>query len=602
MSSGRGSTRAGRASPLPGSGYRPELRAHSIGGSTVVHFRGEDGREQVFDIGSLPLPEWHSALATAWAARTGPSGELRTLASVTGAWSTLKRFMLFISQLPRPPRTPSALTVEHVDVFRRFRGDSTSDSSAAIEIRQLGLLFDRAPLNRVVSPRTLDRLHPRTRNRVRPGISGYSDAELARITAAARADVRKLRDRLERPSNERDPVTQTALGSGRISTIGISTTRRTSTRKSVAEQLFLTRDDLYPVLALFILTTGWNLEAIKELPLSHRIIEGRAVELDVLKRRRGAGRWHNTVTWEIGVTGQELYTPGGLYLLLHRLMEPARRFLATPAFWAVWHHSSDEGGRECRDPFAKSLNASLRWSRWVSRHQLLADPPALSGPATAADGGPHLLRLTANRLKTSVDVRRTRQLGGHLPSAARSNSTRVLFRSYLSGDRTTIDWAQEAVSDAFVEVERAAYDAHRRALTRTGRSALRVLTDLPTSEPSPNHDAVTSSETAWTACIDHDHHPLTGRRCTVSFLDCFHCGNCVVTPDHLPRLLSLLDALEDRRTKLSDADWWKRYGSVWAAIRRDILPKFSESEVAAAHRQRPGNSLLDLVEPGWERP
>lgn len=602
MSSGRGSTRAGRASPLPGSGYRPELRAHLNAGNTAVQFRGEDGRERVFDVGSLPLPDWHAALAAAWSARTGPAGELRTLASVTGAWSTLKRFMLFVSQLPRPPKTPSALAVEHVDAFRRFRGDSTSDSSAAIEIRQLGLLFDCAPLNRVVSPKTLDRLHPRTRNRARRGVSGYSDAELARITAAARADVRKLKERLELPENEHDPAVRAVLRSGRIATIGISATRRTSTRKAVAEQLFVTRDDLYPVLALLILTTGWNLEAIKELPLSHRIIEGRAVELDVLKRRRGPGRWHNTVTWEIGATGQELYSPGGLYLLLHRLMEPARRFLVTPTFWAVWHHFADEDGRECRDPFAKSLNASLRWSRWVERHQLTADPPDLSGPATAPDSVPHLLRLTANRLKTSVDVRRTRQLGGHLPSAARSNSTRVLFRNYLSGDRTTVDWAQETVSDAFVDVERAAYDAHRRALTRTGNTALRVLIDPPAAETAPDHDTVPRSETAWTACSDHEHHPLTGRRCTVSFLDCFHCGNCVVTPDHLPRLISLLDALEERRAKLSDADWWTRYGSVWAAIRHDVLPKFSESEVAAAHRHRPSDSLLDLVEPEWERP
>ncbi|WP_146115173.1 hypothetical protein [Microbacterium sp. MYb66] len=389
----------------------------------------------------------------------------------------------------------------------------------------------------------------------------------------------------------------TARRTGRVSTTGVTAPLRAHARQSIAERLFVTRDDLYPLLALLIITTGWNLEVIKELPVAHRIIEGRAVEIELLKRRRGSGRWHQTVTWEIGSPSQELHTPGGLYLLLHRLMEPARNFLEVPAFWAVWHHQPDNHHRECRNPFAKTLAASLKWARWTARHGLFADPP-LGVVPTGENAGAHPLRLTANQLKTSIDVRRTRQLGGHLPSAARSNSTRVLFRNYLSGDHTTIDWAQEVVSEAFVDVERAAYDAHRRALIATGPGELRIVT----SNASITSDTPPTADTAWAACADHEHHPATGRRCAVSFLDCFHCGNCVITPGHLPRLISLLDALEERRARLSDAEWWKRYGPVWTAIRRDILPKFSAAEVSNAHQRRPDDSLLDLVEPEWERP
>lgn len=471
-----------------------------------------------------------------------------------------------------------------------------------MEVRQLGLIFDHPPLNRLVPPATLERLRPRTRNTVRPGVSGYSDAEVARITAAARADVRKLKDRLEQRRDRHDEAVDTALRTGRVTVEGISVPHWAGPRRSIAEQVFVTREDLYPLLALFILTTGWNLEVIKELPVSYRLLEGRAVEVDVLKRRRGPGRWHNTVTWEIGVRGQELHTPGGLYLLLHRLMAPARRFLDPSSFWAVWHQSADENGRECRNPFAKDLSASLKWGLWVERHQLTADSPEGHGGMREPEDAPQPLRLTANRLKTSVDVRRTRQLGGHLPSAARSNSTRVLFRNYLSGDQTTVDWAREVVSDALVDVERAAYESHRRALTRTGRTELQVLPQTRRPETEVEANLGDSSPTAWTSCSDHEHHPLTGRRCNVSFMDCFHCGNSVITSDHLPRLMSLLDALEERRSKLSDADWWKRYGSVWTAIRNDVLPKFSAAEVAAAHAQRPGDSLLDLVEPRWEQP
>jgi hypothetical protein len=88
----------------------------------------------------------------------------------------------------------------------------------------------------------------------------------------------------------------------------------------------------------------------------------------------------------------------------------------------------------------------------------------------------------------------------------------------------------------------------------------------------------------------------------VSFLDCFHCGNCVITPAHLPAILALLDALAERRDQTGETEWWARYGSVWAAIRHDVLPKFTPAQVADATRVRPAEALLELAEEPWERP
>lgn len=53
---------------------------------------------------------------------------------------------------------------------------------------------------------------------------------------------------------------------------------------------------------------------------------------------------------------------------------------------------------------------------------------------------------------------------------------------------------------------------------------------------------------------------------------------------------------------MTDAAWWAQYGSTWAAIRREVLPAFTEGEVAHAEQVKPADSLLDLVEPAWERP
>jgi hypothetical protein len=223
---------------------------------------------------------------------------------------------------------------------------------------------------------------------------------------------------------------------------------------------------------------------------------------------------------------------------------------------------------------------------------------------------PQPLKVTFNRIKTSVDVRRTKQLGGHLPSAARSNTAQVLFQNYLKPDPTMIDWAQDIVSEAVADAERAALDAHQRALNNAG-GALHVVTgpvdaehlekaglDPQTAQAAADGDL----DTAWTGCTDHDHHPATGTTCANSFLACFHCGNCLVTGDHLPRLLDLLDALNDRRLHVSETDWWADYGPTWAAITFDVLPEFSPEELEHAARSKTSDTLLDLVQAPWEQP
>lgn len=57
-----------------------------------------------------------------------------------------------------------------------------------------------------------------------------------------------------------------------------------------------------------------------------------------------------------------------------------------------------------------------------------------------------------------------------------------------------------------------------------------------------------------------------------------------------------------RRTQLGEADWWRRYGPVWAAIRRDVLPKFTPAELRSAGQTKPAEALLELAEDPWEHP
>ena len=337
-------------------------------------------------------------------------------------------------------------------------------------------------------------------------------------------------------------------------------------------------------------------------------LEDRAVELRVVKRRRGPRYWHTTVSWEIGDTGRELHNPGSLYLLVHQLTTPGRALLETAdRIWAIWRNAVGDGIvgdlAEHSDPFAKGLNGvPLHGHRWVAEHDLTADAVDDRSP-------PAPLALDFNRLKTSIEVRRTRQMGGHLPSSARTNSVPVLFANYLRGDPTVVEWAHDIVSEALTDAEQSALAAHRRALEQSGGS-LQVITGTRQGPERAGmvRDTATGStgqgtlDAAWTEYIDHEHHPVTGKPCRASFLDCFHCGNCLISTKHLPRLLALLHALSIRRQQLSESDWWHRYGPVWAAIRHDILAKFTPAEIEQAEAAKPTDALLDLVEHPWQQP
>lgn len=265
------------------------------------------------------------------------------------------------------------------------------------------------------------------------------------------------------------------------------------------------------------------------------------------------------------------------------------------SIWSVWRNARTgglAGPHEHQDPYAASLSTSINFTQWARRHDLRADP--VDEQAAGQDTLP-LLEVRLPRVRTSVEVRRTRAVGGHLPSAARSNTVGVLFANYLRGDPTARDWAEDVLGNAIIDAEQAALAAHHHTLQETGRTTLRI-------EPA-HTTADHAHEGAWTACHDPDQHPNTGQPCRrMSFLDCFHCGNCLITRSHLPAILALLDDLANRRDQLGETDWWTRYGPAWAAIRRDVLPKFTPVELAAAREATPAEALLELAEDPWEHP
>ncbi|MFI5591200.1 hypothetical protein ACIA5G_39540 [Amycolatopsis sp. NPDC051758] len=570
------------------------MPAESGQDDTVVTFVGADQRERLFDVSALPLPDWHPLLAAGLRALIGPGGSRRTVASAKGTWSTMARFIRALAELPDPPHHPRALTPAQVENYFTDQRRSISAQSIGAELLRLRGLFRTPALHAELEPTVLDQLNRRTTIPRTAGSSGYSDGELTRILRAARHDVAQLRDRIDAGEHrlaalddEHAALRQLADTGTPVWTSKGGASAEMRRRRDLAGQLFVTRADLEPLLLLLVAVTQRNIETIKELPAEHRILEGRAVEVHLTKRRRGRQRWHDTVTWEIGPQHRELHTPGGLYLLAHRLMARGRALSGSTSIWSIWRNTlrNRAADGEHADPFARTLEASLKLPAWSARHGL------------RTDDGTEPLQVASGRLRTSMEVRRTRAAGGHLPSAARSNSVAVLFADYLRGDATAIDWAHDVTAEAFVDAEHAALQAHQRALSATGGTTLTVHPAGSPADPDP------ATEAAWNACTDPQSHPSTGTACRrVSALDCFHCANCVITPAHLPAILALRGALDQRRAIESTDRWWTRYGPAWAAIQHHVLPKFTPAEVEHAHAGAVPATWLDLVEDPWEHP
>jgi hypothetical protein len=403
----RGTTGAGRPAALPDGDYRQPSPETTEPHGLLVAFHGEDGRRKDYDVSRLPLPGWHPALAEALAKRIGPAGPRRTHRSAEHSWGTLVRFTRFLAAIPDPPATPAALTIEHLDSFRAHRSATIGDV-AWMEFREICLLAKRPAIAEHLDADVRDYLFRRIdRWQQRPPKPGYSDGELNRLVRAARADVAEIRDRIRagwdlvaryrhNPNtvapDDRLLAEQLAdiAATGRIPPVrGFY---RVIPRRNLAAHLFLTAPDLCPLMVLFVALTGRNIETIKELPAEHRILEGRAVELRVIKRRRGPRWWHPTVSWEIGEPRRELHTPGGLYLLVHQLTAPGRALLPSPErIWAIWRNATGNAVgdiSEHTDPFAKG-------PAWAAiRHDILAKfTPAEIDLAAAAKPTDALLHL-----------------------------------------------------------------------------------------------------------------------------------------------------------------------------------------------------------------
>ncbi|WP_216912971.1 hypothetical protein [Nocardia noduli] len=567
------------------------------GDQLEVEFVGRDNRRRVYDFTEMPMPGMRVELAAAFAIRVGHTGTLHTVASANNAWTAVKRFTAFLATLATPPSTVDDITVSHLKRYRAAKLETTTEVAVLAEMRRICRVLMEIP-EQHLQPDTRSYLRVgqlSTTVSDRHGVPGYSDEVFANIMRAARSDVAVIRDRIRAgeqllvQSREPGALTEArqheAAELAQLAATGEVPLLRfpngspdPRSRRDYAARLFLISADLAPLVVLGVGLTGRNSETIKELPAVHRLLDDRAVQVEIVKRRRGAGHWFAEVAWEIGAPHRALHTPGGFYLLLRELTARSRQFSGSRTLWSIWLNGSvrdrfrDNGGH--MDPFAKTLDRCMNLTRWARRHDL------------TEHGKP--LVLTMNRLKTTVERRTTRAVGGHLPSAARTNTQDVLFTNYLSGDPEVRDWAQDVVAEAIGDAETAAREAHQRIIAANNGP-------VPVIEADPT---AMTTVTAFASCRAIDDSPFNDGVCRASFLACFACRNAAVTAEHLPGVVDLLAELERRWHGSTAEDWWRRYGQVWMSITEDILPAFTPTQLDHARSHSDGRStrLLDLLE------
>jgi hypothetical protein len=617
----------GRAALQPDGFYAPEPAISTVSEALTVAFQGED-RSWTYSFGKLPCPGLHADLAAAFAARTGPTGDRRTRTSADACWQALGRFLNFLGELRQPPRNLTALRTSHLQRFRMHRTETVTEKKAFEDLMEIHYLLRevrpqsnlRGDVAEVIHRRVL-----RTGPTKFPGRPGYSDREFAAIMTAARSDVVQIRDRLRAAERllarfEADPsqlapdARQLAEELASMARTGRVPVRRRRTasggllrdyrsRAALACQLFLTSADLVPLVILMVGLSGRNGETIKELPVEHRLLEGRAVAVNLVKRRRGRTMSRETVHWETGGTdSRQLHTPGGLYLLLHELTRRSRQWSGATRIWSIWVNETSGGTtRELKlrtgghvDPYAVTIDRGFYpgLNRWAVRHGLCAD-------GSGDDQRP--LDIDLNRLKTTVEVRITKAVGGHLPSASRTNTLDVSFMHYLRGDPRIRDWADRILTAALHDAENSARTFHLRILDAAADRAFErnpedAAAALGATVAQVKSAAAGELDTLVSSCLDIHHHPRTGGPCSDSFLTCLRCTNALVAERHLPMLYALLDLLQDQLDRLGVDDWCGRYGVTWLIITRLILPRFTAAQRAAAVKAKPHSLPLDLLE------
>ena len=526
---------------LPSAGYRRPDRLDASG--LLVSVIGTTGGEVgPFDFsGTSAHGLLRSELIAAFVTATRPDGRWHSSASMATAHRTA---LAFLRSLDRLSITATSLSEFGPEAWWAWRADREASNRWPGQVNIMRVLLKEAP---EVPPLTRRAMMQRTHKPRQRLYGSYSVAEFEKIRRRAAELVRAAEARISSNSaaleeylnaGEQDAESTVTFAGRRWRRGELLSDLMTRGRlefgaKSRTVQphvaalletgglhptyaLFATRVEVVSLMVLLVCDRGYNLSTLQSLTVPDVAsgvtpVEDRVLVAHLDKPRRGHRRFFSNsfAGPEARALRQAMAITSPARQCLAGLGHPSDRLLINGSCSGVSDHPT-------RIFVIKDFTNGGTVRRWDQ----IADIRTDSG---------ELLHLHFNRLRLSEQV---------ISRKSSQNSDTVSEDVYRRPDALTAHLVEDVILEGQADaVAHAAASMKMRYESTIG--ALR----LPATTAAAIE--VGSLDTATGACLDFTHSPFTepGKACTASFLMCLACPNAIATPAHLPRLLSLREAL-----------------------------------------------------------
>lgn len=605
------------AATLPSRGYeRPSRRTND---GLAVQVIGEDGTDfGVYDFSDLDVPAGLLLpLIDGFERATGSAGRWRAKASVQHAAYVLRRFAVKVVELQPDLETIGDLSPETWWAWRQWLAEQSRWPGQINQSR--ALLHDTEGL----SDTTRRALNGRVSKPKQRQYESYSRSEFRRVRAAGWRVVRSAARRISTNLEHLDAY-RAGMEPGDAPRIQISwdvwsrgqildEIARTGTvhlpsgfqphqrarlrqmlgvtgRGHIAQALYATSPEVAWLMVTMVCEQGYNPSVLDSMQATTRRADDLAndpvvyvAELD--KPRRGpharyfsnafTGRRANLLELAIAITQPARET-------LALLGQPTDKLLVSRVL----------GGTNKRPTGAFKTD----WSASGNRYAALREGPTVLGD----DGAPLKITFQALRLTDQVVNRRSRQ-----------NTDAVSESVYRQPDPQTREHAVGVIMQGQAD---AIEHAHSTVKMRTAGwqsssgppSADTLAQELEVPRATAVDLLAGRLNTATAACLDFTNSPFAvepGQPCPASFFACFACTNAVATPDHLPRLVALHDALRRIASAVEPPVWEADYAVHFQRL-DDLLSANTTPAEQDQARRRIGPDDIDtidrLLRRGWD--
>jgi hypothetical protein len=578
------------AATLPSGKYsRPSRTDDAL---RVVSFTDEDGASWDFDFSDLTAPPGLvDDLVAAVVAGSSPGGRWRTRTTVDAAVGMARQLVTYMTAEFSDVASIADISPEVWWSWRSAREETSRWPGAVNLARALLSESEKLPES---TRRAMRAKAPKPRKRL-PENDAYSREEFNRIRSAAKAQVRQASARIEANlktlvSHRSGETTVRVLKSHRgviwtagslleyLSRHGAMPSLRLARSAVIhgafdlrgvanpAQALFPSIREIYCLMVLLVCERGFNLSVMNNLTInsfdsSDPVTEESVHTVEVDKPRRGAKRYSAEI-----LTGDA----GKLWETAVRLTQP------------------------CRDAL-EALGSPSDKLLIAHRHKNLSNAGPFRTDWLSGGIGDHIMTLlgllTDDGSPLTVSLRRLRLSEQVLNQRARQNTDEVSEDVYRHRDSSAPELAAETIIEGQHD---ALTHAKATVLVRSLSAA-----DLAAARKDPEPVAAKLGipvvtlililagqlDTATSACIDFLNSPFAdaaGEPCPASFMVCLACSNAVITPQHLPRLIALKDALDNVATIVSASRWTLSYAEPYARLSSVIHDNATSAEIAAA--------------------